>query len=130
MQTDTDTMREIFEIDLRRYSAMVAGDAQQLDALLSADLDYTHSDGRTDSKTSYLESIRVGKLRYHRCERETAIGNCYGDVAILHGTVCLFALDQGMEKAIRIHYLANWIRNPESGWQLRAWGSTLIERLT
>ncbi len=130
MQTETDAMREILEIDLKRYSAMVAGDAKQLDALLSTDLDYTHSDGRTDGKASYLESIRLGKLRYRKCERETAVGDCYGDVAILHGIVCLFALDQGVEKAIRIHYLANWIRNPESGWQIRAWGSTLIERLT
>jgi hypothetical protein len=120
---------DVLALDDQRMRAMLTVDTATLEAVLSPDLSYTHSDGRTDTRDSYIEALNAGTLNYRRLERETVAATLHGEVALLQGHFRIHALDQGQEKAIRIHYLANWTSDAENGWRLLAWASTLIEKL-
>ncbi|MDX2152793.1 MAG: nuclear transport factor 2 family protein [Bryobacteraceae bacterium] len=45
-------------------SAIVKGDVALLEKVLAPELVYTHSDGRRDSKESYITSIKTGTQKY------------------------------------------------------------------
>ncbi len=115
--------------DDARYSAMMANDTAALERLLSDDLSYTHSDGQTDSKASYLAQLKDGRLRYRRFELEAL--NCLAlrEQALVRGALRLEARFQGREVSIRIHYLAVWIRR-EGAWRLVAWASTRLPEVS
>jgi hypothetical protein len=51
---------EIVELEDRRFQAMLDGDVETLQELLSERLMYTHSDGRVDSKDGYLATLADG----------------------------------------------------------------------
>jgi len=54
----------VIAADDARYRAMIAGDVARLDGLLSPDLVYTHSDGKSENKSEYLATIiRSRRLR-------------------------------------------------------------------
>lgn len=120
----------VLAADDARYRAMLAGDADALDRLLSEDLVYTHSNGVSDNKRAYLAAIRARVFDYRRCEREIARFQDYGNVALLHGTVRLEAVVAGQLKQLHNQYLMVWVhagaKNDHVGWRLRAWASTLI----
>lgn len=120
---------DLLALDDARLRAMLAADVDALANLLHPALEYTHSDGRSDSRESYLQALRDGQLRYHRCARESAAVSLHGEVALVQGRLRLHALDQGQPKGLRIHYLAVWLRTADAAWQLRAWASTLVEKI-
>lgn len=127
--TSAQTAEAVLTLDNQRLRAMLAADVPTLEALLAPGLSYTHSDGRTDTRDSYLASLASGALNYRRCERETVAATLRGQVAMLEGRLRLHALDQGQEKAIRIHYLAHWVFDAGPGWRLLGWASTLVEKI-
>lgn len=126
---EDDGCDDLLALDDLRLRAMLRADTATLADLLGPELEYTHSDGRSDTRESYLSALRSGALRYQRCERESAAVSLHGGVALLQGLLRLQALDQGQQKGIRIHYLAVWLRDAAQAWQLRAWASTLVEKL-
>jgi uncharacterized protein (TIGR02246 family) len=52
-------------------TAVVKKDAAALDRVLADDLAYTHSDGRLDTKKSYIESLQSGKQSYQAAEHQS-----------------------------------------------------------
>lgn len=54
----------IRKLERQRYHAMRSGDIYALGTLLSEELIYTHTDGRRDSKVTYLESLNSGEMTY------------------------------------------------------------------
>ena len=59
------SIRTIEDLEHQRFGAMISGDAETLEALLSESLTYTHSHGGTDTKTVFLNNVRNGPVRYH-----------------------------------------------------------------
>jgi len=55
---DSDFEKKILALETRRIGAMVRKEIETLDALLGDDLSYTHSDGTTDTKASFLARIK------------------------------------------------------------------------
>lgn len=128
-QTDQDAQAALLRVDDARYQAMMAADLPALERLLSPDLVYTHSNGLSDDKASFLEKVRSGAVTYQACRRETARFQRYGEAALLHGTVRLKAIVHGQQVELHNHYLTAWTL-PDQGWQLRAWASTRIPDLS
>ena len=58
------TAEAVLQAEQSRRLALLAGDLERLDALLSPQLVYIHSSGGQDSKASYLEHMRSGSLKY------------------------------------------------------------------
>jgi hypothetical protein len=56
--------KEILALEDKRYAAMCGGDFAVLEAMLHDELLYTHSSGLTDTKVTWLASLRSGKTKY------------------------------------------------------------------
>jgi hypothetical protein len=121
---DTPSIDTVIQsLEDRRYQAMLEGDAEALDVLLSDRLLYTHSSGSTDSKASYMRSIREGTLRYRKIELQDPRIEIYAGAALVAGRAELDASINGVRRMVTICYLSVWM-DGGSGWQLAAFQST------
>ncbi len=68
-----------------RYAAQIVGDLDALDALFADDLDYIHSSTVRDTKASFIESLRSGKVVYRSMTRGETNVRVFGNVAIITG---------------------------------------------
>ena len=114
--------KEILELEDKRFAAMVARDFAALEKMTHDELLYTHSSGVTDTKASWLESMKSGKVRYKiaRCsERQVKF---FGDVALVRGKAAIEAEIGGQPRTLRLLFLNAWVRTPQ-GWKFAAWQS-------
>lgn len=116
MTSDTST---IHELEARRYKAMIDCDLATLDQLLSDDLIYTHSDGRADSKESYMAGLSSGDAVYRGVDRTNERIIPCGDAAIVQTDLLIDYLGQGQERLIKSRAMAVWSRKG-GDWQLFA----------
>ena len=119
---------EIRAQEARRYAAMRDGDLEALDRLLSERLVYAHSNATTDTKASYLDTLRDGSLRYLRVEFEThQVLEAGADAAVALGTMSARVFRYGGEREIGGMTCAVW--NREGGeWRLLAYQPTAIPK--
>jgi len=122
----TDILPEVERADEARYQAMIANDQDALGHLLADDLVYTHSVGMSDTKASFLESLRSGKFRFKSSKREDVGVRLYGDTALLHGRVTLTVDVGGQEHVARNAFVTAWSKRA-GHWQLVHWQSTPLK---
>jgi ketosteroid isomerase-like protein len=118
---------EIQAAEDARYRAMTTNDYAALAALLGDDLLYTHSSAVTDTKASYLESLRSGKVRYLAAKRDGVSIRVYGDTAVVHGHAQIEAEINGERRSLDNMFVNVWTRRP-AGWQMVHWASTAIPK--
>lgn len=82
-----DGARQVLEIEQRRRAALVAGDVEQLAALLSDALVHVHASGTVDDKASFLAKVADGRLRFVEVVRESARVCAEGPVAVVNGRI-------------------------------------------
>jgi uncharacterized protein (TIGR02246 family) len=119
-QSQIETVRDLEE---RRYRAMADRDVAALDALLADELVYTHSSSARDSKSSYLEALRAGRLDYERIEHPEEEILVSGDTAVVVGRMQATVLVNGARRSLDSATLAVWVRR-DGRWQLLAYQST------
>ena len=62
----TITAKEALSAEDARYKAQAANDVAAMERLFGPDLVYIHSSAARDTKTSYIESMRSGTVKYRR----------------------------------------------------------------
>ena len=117
------TRSEIKKLEDARYAAMIAGDAAALGRMLSGNLVYTHSSGRTEDKKEYLARFGSGDLVYHAVERPQETIRIYGDAAVIAGEVRIDVTVAGTRRQLRSRHLNVWAKE-KGGWKMVAWEST------
>ena len=80
---------EILGLEDQRLGAMVARDFAALEKLVHGDLLYTHSSGVTDTKASWLESMKSGKTRYKSASCSDRQVRFFGEVALVRGKAAI-----------------------------------------
>jgi ketosteroid isomerase-like protein len=117
---------EILALEASRTEAMVRQDIAALTALLADNLSYTHSDGRTDTKQSFLDLVAAPALRYLGIEytnQEVVEG---GDAVIVRGRARMKLLrDPGGRQEYLVSFLDVWVRSG-GRWQMAAWQATRV----
>jgi uncharacterized protein (TIGR02246 family) len=100
-------------------TAVVTKDYATLDRVLADDLAYTHSDGRLDSKSGFIEALRSGKQAYNAAEHESIDVRMLGkDVALVRVRLKMTAAVAGQSatpanfSVLRVYQLKN------GRWQL------------
>jgi len=114
---------DILAMEQRRFKAMIAGDAGELETLLHRDLKYTHSSGAVDSKDSYTRGVREKLWDYQSIKTSNETVSVYGDTALIH---CLLQIDlevKGVPRQVYSVALTVWIEE-EGRWQAVAVHST------
>lgn len=115
--------QQIQALEARRRQAMVDQDMDFLDSIYTRDLTYSHSDGKSDSKSSYLQGMREGIWVYRsfasRQEQIRRVGEC----AVITGLIDMEVVIRGEPLLLNSRYISVW-KAGNNGWQMIAWQST------
>ena len=114
--------QEILGLEDKRFAAMVARDFAALDKLVHDELLHTHSSGVTDSKPSWLESMKSGKVKCKSASCSERQVRFFGEVALIRGRAAIEVEIGGQPKSLRLLFLNAWTRTPQ-GWKFAAWQS-------
>lgn len=122
----TDTERAtIARLEESRYRAMLLADVATLTALLADGAVYTHSNAERDTKTSYIEKVATGRLKYLEIMRPEEHIVMAGNTAVVAGRMVADVLVGGLERHLDNRCLAVWAFYAER-WQLLAFQGTVI----
>jgi hypothetical protein len=116
------TESEILGLEDKRSSAMVERDFAVLGELVHKDLLYSHSSGLTDTKASWLESMKSGKANYKSVNCTERKVRFFSEVALVTGRAAIEIEIGGQHRSLRILFLNAWTRTPQ-GWKFVAWQS-------
>lgn len=128
----TDTAQAIAQAVLqaeeKRRQALLAGDLDALDAMLSPALVYVHSSGGQDSKASYLNHMRSGTLQYQSMSFEALQAHPASSCCIVTGRMLAQVTRNGQPMSIRSLFMTVWAPAPGTAtkpvWQLQAYQGT------
>ncbi len=116
--------RDLFKVHQQRRFTTIRGEIPALSRFLHPDLVYVHSNGKTDTKASFLESIKSGALRYEAIE-DQGNGIFSGPtISVLSGTVQMRVKTPERVLSFQAHYTAVYCRDKKNGWQLLRWQTT------
>jgi len=113
---------EILALEDKRFAAMIARDFAALEQMAHDELLYTHSSGVTDTKASWIASMKSGKVKYKSVNCSGRQVKFFGDVALTRGRAAIEVDIDGQAKSLRLLFLNAWTRTPQ-GWKFAAWQS-------
>lgn len=119
--------KAVLAVEKQRFDAQVKKDYAVLDQVLADDLIYTHSHGGTDTKQSYIQSIRDGKQRYDAIDMEEQNVRIYGSTAVINGICMVKAMSNGQTINTHLKYTDVYVRKGNL-WQMVAWQSIKLAK--
>jgi hypothetical protein len=107
-----------------RFRAMVDGNGELLDALLSDSVVYVHTNGKRESKQQFIDGITAGRRRYRQIEIQSQDVLTVGsETCIVTGRALIEMEANSGALLFPIAYTA--IQTQEAGhWRLIAWQAT------
>jgi hypothetical protein len=109
-----------------RVAAMLAPTREKLEAVLSPQLRYTHSNGQVDSKASLIDSLLDGSAKYMKYDfHECSFSFPAPGIALMAGRFDVKAIVKGNAAESTISFLAVW-RLENGEWKFLAWQSCKI----
>jgi ketosteroid isomerase-like protein len=117
---------EVEALERQRFAAQVSKDFVFLNKVFADDLLYTHSNGKQDTKETYLNSIKEGKSVYSKIELEDIKVRPYNDqkAAVVNGMILITQpTADGKSTVVHLRYAVVYIKNKAHDWQLVMWQS-------
>jgi ketosteroid isomerase-like protein len=105
--------------------ALTKSDTGALDQLYDDSLTYTHSNGKVDTKASYLHTISSGATKYMSMKRDQIKVTVYGKSAVVTCHWDVHVLAQGNKIDMNARYLHVYVQQND-GWKMVAHQSTRI----
>ena len=122
----TITAEEAMKAENARYAAQTANDFAAMDKLFGSDLTYNHSSAATDSKASYIDSMRSGRVKYRKMTPNNDLNTrTYGCLALITGTAVYEVTSAGQDRTVPLRFTTIWAKRP-SGIEFVSWQSTGI----
>lgn len=110
--------------DDERLAAIMAGDPARLDAILSDELRYAHSNGKIDTKDSFIKSLVSRSTVYESFEyQEINFHPASPGIVLMTGRAVILAGNAGQKAVIDLNFLAVW-RVENGRWRFLAWQSS------
>jgi Domain of unknown function (DUF4440) len=95
-------------------TAVLRGDRNALDRLLSADLSYTHSSSKTQTKEQFIQDATGGATVYKSIEFENTKLRQYGTVVVITHSAVITTVQTGTSHL----YLTEVWAHQGNGWQM------------
>lgn len=115
--------------DDARVAAMLAPTREKLDALLSPDLRYAHSNGQVDTKAALIDSLTDGSATYSKyAYQDRQFTFPAPGIALMTGRFDVKAVVKGNAAESTIGFLAVW-RLEQGAWKFLAWQSCKLPPL-
>jgi len=115
----------VLDFEAARFRAMTSNDLPRLAGMLGDDLVYVHTSGHVDSKSSFLETLRSGELRYRSIEPRDVRVRSFGDAAVITGSAKVLVTAGGADRHLDIRYTSVYVQRAGQ-WRLVSWQSTLV----
>ena len=109
-----------------RFEAQVNADAKVLGQLLDDGLEYTHSNGDLDTKTSFIDSLVTGTRDYISSTATIETVRIFGDVGVIRGKAKVTVGGKDRQpQDLHIGYTDIWLWKG-GRWQMTAWRSVRL----
>ena len=116
--------------DDARVAAMLAPTREKLDAVLSPELRYAHSNGQVDTKAALIASLTDGSAKYSKyAYQERTFTFPATGIALMAGRFDVKAVVKGNAAESTISFLAVW-RLEQGEWKFLAWQSCKVPAAT
>lgn len=126
-QRNAAAVQEVEALERQRFAAQVSKDFTFLEKAFADDLVYTHSNGKQNNKTEYLQSIREGKSVYDKIDVENLNVRAYnnGQAAAVNGQIVIYQPNKpdGSPNVAHLKYVTVQVKDPKKGWQVVLWQS-------
>ncbi|UOQ52092.1 nuclear transport factor 2 family protein [Hymenobacter cellulosivorans] len=124
---DMAAAKEVEALERQRFEAQVKKDYAFLEKAFADDLVYTHSNGKQNGKTDYIQSIRDGKSVYDKIDVEALNVRAYNDgkAAVVNGTITIYQPNKpdGTPNIAHLKYVVVQVKDAKKGWQVVLWQS-------
>ena len=109
--------------DAERMAATKAGDRTRLEAILSDELRYAHSNGKVDSKKSLIDTLVGRKTVYESFDYQQREFLPAGPgVVLMTGRVIIHAINEDKKIVVDLNFLSVW-REEKGQWRFLSWQS-------
>ncbi len=119
------TAEEALRAEDARYTAQTTNYFAAMERMFGPDLVYFHSSAAVDNKSSYIESMRSGTVKYRTMRRSDVKVRTYGCLAIITGIVDLEATSRGENLSLQLRFHSVWA-NRSQGVQFISWQATRV----
>lgn len=128
--SDADVIAAVRAADDERVVAIMAADVPRLNAIFSDELHYTHSNGKHDTKESYIASLVSRQTVYTGYDyQERVFRPVSPDIVLMAARVLIKAGNATTQNLNDLNVLAVW-RNEGGKWRFIAWQSSKIPPAT
>ena len=119
-------LARVTSADDARVAAMLAPTRDKLEAVLSAELRYAHSNGQVDSKDALIASLTDGSATYSKyAYQDRTFTFPAPGLALMTGRFDVKAVVKGNAAESTISFLAVW-RLEKGEWKFLAWQSCKV----
>jgi hypothetical protein len=114
---------EVLKREQQRVEYLMAGKIDELAAMLSPTMTYTHSSAVLDSKDKFVESLRSKQLVYKSLKHsDVQVRFPTPDVAILNGLSDVEAVSGGQVQKVSLRFTLVYVKK-NGVWLMEAWHS-------
>lgn len=106
--------KTLLDLEHMRCDALLANDAEALDAIYTDDFVYVHSSGRVEGRADYLATLAKGENPFLAFRHSGLTAAPLSDAGLLTGTV---EIDRKNGQVVFL-FVEVWVRRPD-GWQLK-----------
>lgn len=115
---------EVWQLEGKRRTALIAGDLKTLETLCADELTYTHTNGTVDTKKTYLEALRSG-VRYETMDFLDVSIARYDSTVVIVGVAQIAVKTPSGPIRFRARFTDVWARQDER-WRFVAWQTTRL----
>lgn len=121
----TAAEQTILKLEQQWEDALTHSDTAALNQLYDATLIYTHSNGKVDSKSSFVHMIETGATKYQSMNRDDIRVHVYSSSAIVSCHWDAHVMAGGNKIDLNARYLHVYVKQGDS-WKLVAHESTKV----
>lgn len=116
----TDPKAAVEDAERGWAAAVVKSDIPALEKVLADDLVYTHSGGSRDTRTTFIENARTGKLKYEKLDHQNLeVQMIKRDVGFVAARVDVRIVSGGKPVDMKVSLLHVYVKR-QGRWQLVA----------
>ena len=120
-QQITPNADEVLKRERQRVDYLVSGKLDQLAAMLSPTLTYTHSSAALDNKEKFLDALRSGQIVYKALKHsDVQVRFPTPDVAILNGLSDVSFVGGGKPQEVPLRFTIVYVKK-DGVWLMEVW---------
>jgi hypothetical protein len=110
------------QVEEARIQALLRGEYDSLEQLISEHLVYHHTSGAVDGKQSYIAALRSGRTTFRAIEQSHTAIVVVGSTGLCRGNLRADVLVAGAPTSFVARYFNVWAWSADR-WQMVAWSS-------